>query len=149
MQAAPNPTTQSPVKLCECGCNQPAPIAKMTDRRYGHVKGQSVRYCHGHHKANYRHGGTGTPEYMAYRDAKKRCTNPRHQRFHYYGGRGIKFLFESFEQFLMELGPRPSPRYSLDRINNDGNYEPGNVRWATQKEQRLNSRPKRRKGGAK
>jgi hypothetical protein len=59
--------------------------------------------------------------------------------YRYYGGRGIKFLFTSFEQFLAELGPRPSGM-SLDRIENDGNYEPGNVRWATRSEQVQNRR---------
>jgi hypothetical protein len=55
-------------------------------------------------------------------------------------GRGIRFLFNSFEQFLQELGAKPKPEYTLERKNNDGNYEPGNVRWATRKEQQQNVR---------
>jgi hypothetical protein len=77
------------------------------------------------------------PEYKAYNNAKQRCTNPRHRSWKNYGGRGIKFLFVSFEQFLAEVGlkPKSKRRYSLDRVHNEGNYEPGNVRWATDEEQ--------------
>jgi hypothetical protein len=75
--------------------------------------------------------GRQTTEFMAYRGAENRCTNPNSDNWERYGGRGIKFLFESFEAFMDEIGPKPSPELQLDRINNDGNYEPGNVRWAT------------------
>ena len=79
-------------------------------------------------------GDKHPPEYSTYYAARTRCNNPRHDKWKYYGGRGIKFLFESFEQFFAELGPRPAG-HTLDRINSDGNYEPGNVRWATREEQ--------------
>jgi hypothetical protein len=79
------------------------------------------------------------PEAQAFRDAWRRCKDTRNSRWEDYGGRGIKFLFTSFEQFFAELGPRPDGM-SLDRIENDGNYEPGNVRWATKKEQQRNKR---------
>jgi hypothetical protein len=92
----------------------------------------------------WKHGqsrkGLASPEVIAYYSARNRCNeaNP------YYGGRGIKFLFESFEQFYTEVGPKPSPRHSLDRFpDNNGNYEPGNVRWATQEEQMNNRRNNR------
>ena len=84
--------------------------------------------------------GKRTPEQSAYKDAKARCSNPNNPRWKDYGGRGIKFLFNNFEQFLAELGRRPSTKHSLDRKNNDGNYEPGNVRWSTAKEQASNRR---------
>jgi hypothetical protein len=82
-------------------------------------------------------------ERQAYSKAKMRCDNPNHPRYMSYGGRGIKFLFESFDQFMDEVGPRPPGKtsrggralYSIHRINNNGNYEPGNVKWATDKEQ--------------
>ena len=69
-------------------------------------------------------------EYAAFYDAKYRCTNPNVKRYPDYGGRGIEFRFETFEQFIAEMGPRPDG-YQLDRIDNDGHYEPGNVRWTT------------------
>ena len=82
------------------------------------------------------------PEVVAYANAKQRCTNPNKWNYKNYGGRGIQFKFNSFEEFEAELGPRPSGK-SLDRYpDNDGHYEPGNVRWATPKEQRSNQRPR-------
>jgi hypothetical protein len=92
---------------------------------------------------------TGTPEFRAFHDAKHRCLNPRDPFWKNYGGRGIKFLFESFEQFIAGLGPRPSPQHSLDRINNDGHYEPGNVHWATKSEQRRNQCKAKREAARK
>lgn len=89
------------------------------------------------------HGMAGTPEWNAWRNAEFRCTNPNYTFWADYGGRGIKFLFTSFEQFFAELGPRPAGK-SLDRIENDGHYEPGNVRWATPKEQIANRRPRKK-----
>jgi len=85
-------------------------------------------------------GMSHTPEYHAYSDAKRRCTSIQDSDWKDYGGRGITFLFTSFAQFYAELGPRPTPQHSLDRKDNNGNYEPGNVRWATWHEQRLNQR---------
>jgi hypothetical protein len=86
-------------------------------------------------------GLSAMPEYTAYYSAKGRCNNVKDESYPDYGGRGIKFNFVSFEEFLRELGLRPSSNHSLDRINNDGNYEIGNVRWATAKEQLYNRRP--------
>jgi hypothetical protein len=87
--------------------------------------------------------GVKSPEYRSYRHAKHRCNNPNNLAYDDYGGRGIKFLFDSFEQFLDELGVKPSPEYSIDRIDNDGNYERGNVRWATLDMQASNKRSNR------
>ena len=87
------------------------------------------------------------PEYRAWSCMKTRCLNPNAARYPYYGGRGIgiaEHWIISFLYFLAdiiaEIGPHPGPGWSLDRKNNDGNYEPGNVRWATQSQQRTNSR---------
>lgn len=80
------------------------------------------------------HGWSKTTEYRAYCHAKERCNNPNVEKFRHYGGRGIRFEFDSFEQFIAELGPRPAG-CSIDRIDNDGHYAPGNVRWSTKTEQ--------------
>jgi len=86
-----------------------------------------------------KHGMSRSPEYKAYTQALYRCTRPNEQCFKHYGGRGIKFLFKDFESFYKELGPRPKG-LELERINNDGHYEPGNVKWASRTEQLLNRR---------
>lgn len=85
------------------------------------------------------HGMRGTAEYQAYCDAKNRCTSPKAKAWPDYGGRGIKFLFESFNQFFAEIGARPAD-FSLDRKDNDGNYAPGNVHWVPRNKQMLNRR---------
>lgn len=82
-----------------------------------------------------------TPEYRAYIGAKSRCTNPNNVSYSRYGGRGIKFLFTSFDEFMNEVGRRPTDDHSLDRFpEQDGNYEIGNIRWATPTEQSRNTR---------
>lgn len=79
------------------------------------------------------------PEKRAYRSAKERCTKPTNKFYIRYGARGITFEFESFEQFFTELGPRPEG-FSLDRIDNNQGYKPGNVRWASPRTQARNRR---------
>jgi hypothetical protein len=99
---------------------------------------------HGHCRVNLKH--CRTVEYAAFQSAKGRCLNPRNKFFKDYGGRpsgAINFLFVSFEEFLKEVGLRPSSKHSLDRIQNDGHYERGNIRWADKRTQRLNQRPRR------
>jgi hypothetical protein len=94
---------------------------------------------HGHTRENRR-----PPEYLIWQGMIQRCTNRRHITFGRYGGRGIKVCARwmgSFEAFFEDMGPKPSPSHSLDRYpDRDGNYEPGNVRWATSKEQTRNTR---------
>lgn len=77
----------------------------------------------------------------------QRCTNPKNKSFKNYGGRGITVCarWRIFENFLFDMGPKPSPDLSLDRIDNDGNYEPSNCRWATRLVQTHNSRPRRKR----
>jgi hypothetical protein len=90
-------------------------------------------------------GGRMSAEYAAWSGMWSRCTNPNKRDYPRYGGRGISVSEEwrDFENFYRDLGPRPSPDHSLDRENNDGNYEPGNVRWATSEVQRRNTRSNR------
>jgi hypothetical protein len=101
------------------------------------------REYHGH---GSRRQGTRLPEYEIWAAIIQRCTNPNNQRYSDYGGRGVAISDlwrNSFSAFLADVGRRPSPELSLDRIKNDRGYEPGNVRWATSTEQRLNSRRRR------
>lgn len=86
------------------------------------LKNTRLDYCH-------------TPEFTAYRMAKHRCQCPTFHAYARYGGRGIEFRFTSFEEFYAELGDKPTPQHSIDRIDNNGHYEVGNVRWATPLEQ--------------
>lgn len=89
----------------------------------------------GNRKGRPTHGLCHLSEYSVYKAAKKRCQNPNCLHYHRYGGRGIEFRFLSFPEFLAAIGPRPDAQHSIDRIDNDGHYEVGNVRWATHKEQ--------------
>ena len=101
------------------------------------------RVKHGH---TWRVGKTAlaTPTYDAWHNMIQRCTNPRSPEYRNYGARGIAVCqpWRRFEVFLHDVGERPAPHLTLERINNDGNYEPGNVKWATRREQRRNQRPR-------
>ena len=90
---------------------------------------------------NLRHGRTHTAEYRSWRAMFTRCTNPNHIHFKSYGGRGISICerWYTFENFLDDMGLKPSRGHSLDRYpDKDGDYEPNNCRWATPKEQASN-----------
>lgn len=87
-----------------------------------------------------RHGMRYTSEYNAYYNARRRCANPKAEDWKNYGGRGIEFRFKSFLEFFAELGSKPSPKHTIDRVNNNGHYEPGNVRWTTRSNQIRNRR---------
>ena len=89
------------------------------------------------------HGGSRSDEYRIWGNMIHRCHGPASKSSAYYGGRGIKVCDlwrNSFEAFIRDVGPRPSREHSIDRINCDGDYEPGNCRWATAKQQALNRR---------
>lgn len=126
---------------CDCG-------ASAEYRRDAVFRGNTTSCGCAHRdimKARIKHGhsrvGKISPEFQAYRGMMGRCYNPGNSRYPLYGGRGIVVCDRwkgNFPVFYEDIGPKPSPKHSLDRINNDGNYSPDNCRWATPSEQARN-----------
>lgn len=93
-----------------------------------------------------KHGLSYAPEYRAWQQMRLRCTDPKHHAWPSYGGRGITVCqrwLDSVADFIADMGPKPSPKHELDRIDNDRGYEPSNCRWATRKENDRNRRSNR------
>lgn len=195
-----------PFGYCECGCGQKTNIAPCSNRRYGHVKGEPVRFVRGHNRQgpslvgkhfgrwrvadsverknkrgeifwlcecacgtirrvrdnelkngnspscgclsrerlpqlNTKHGMARSPEYTTWQAMRYRCENPNHTSYHLYGGRGITVCerWQDFANFYADMGPKPSPRHSIDRRDGNGHYTPENCHWATYKQQGRNT----------
>lgn len=114
-----------------------------TSHPHGRFQQRGQGFLLVHRMSKEQHGLTKTPEYGIWKSMKQRCFNKNAYSWPLYGGRGISVCrewVESFSSFLAHIGPRPSSALSVDRIDNDGDYEPGNVRWATPTEQTRNSR---------
>ena len=129
--------------LCECG--------NLTEVAGYSLKSANTRSCgclgRESRIAPRTHGFTVgrrlPPEYLLWCNIIQRCTNPKNRVWKHYGGRGIticELWRNDFAAFLSDVGRRPQPSLTLDRINNDGNYEPGNMRWATRSVQNKNRR---------
>lgn len=127
--------------ICTCGTRREFPAKQFLRGEFKSCGCKRWRPFSNHRAQT--HGLSKTPEYQAWCSIKKRCLNPSNISWPDYGGRGITICDawrDSFDVFFAYVGRRPSPNHSIDRINNDGNYEPGNVRWATRSEQQNNKR---------
>jgi hypothetical protein len=123
------------IKLCGCGCGQP--VGRYQGKLNAYLRNHSQRVL----KPNKTHGLKHHALYRTWLGMMNRCLNPKNRGWPAYGGRGITVCerWRNISNFIVDMGERP-PRTSLDRIDYDGNYEPGNCRWATHKEQAINRR---------
>ena len=128
--------------LCRCECGTEREVQLQA------IKNGNSRACKScgiatHGETSVIKHGKRTREYVAWRHMRTRCGNLKCADYPDYGGRGIKVCerwLHSFENFLADMGRKPSPRHSIDRIDVNGNYEPGNVRWSTETQQARNKR---------
>lgn len=130
--------------LCDCGKKTVAEVYKV---KKGEVKSCGCQRIAGLKASKIKHGHTSysgpySSEYTTWAGIIQRCNNPNCSAYKNYGGRGIKVHkpWLQFSNFLKDVGLKPDPKLTIDRIDNDGNYEPGNVRWATRTQQKLNQR---------
>lgn len=127
--------------LCECSCGNQRVVYS------GHLKNGASKSCgckmpKGESHVRYKHGMSETPEFKIWLQMHTRCYNPNAKGWEHYGGKGVYVCDrwkEDFTAFYADMGPRPSPNHSIDRYDIDRGYEPGNCRWATDKEQARNT----------
>jgi hypothetical protein len=128
--------------LCRCDCGVES-VFDGNHLRRGMSKSCGCLMRETSRALKFVHGGTGSQEHAIWRGMINRCENPNVRGYPGYGGRGIRVCARwraDFTAFLSDLGPRPSRQHSLERLNPDGNYEPGNVVWSTALAQANNKR---------
>lgn len=131
---------------CDCGGSAVVKIGKLTTggtQSCGCLRRETtscLKLKHGFARANNKH-----PIYERWKGIIARCSDPKHRSFNHYGARGVSVCprWHSFDFFLADMGTPPTRGLQIDRINNDGNYEPGNCRWVTPKVNSNNRRPRR------
>ena len=137
--------------LCLCDCGHEA-VVRSDCLRSGDTRscGCLLQEILAQNRFAFKHGCSSrdrqTPGHRSWTGLKSRCLDAKNKDFRNYGGRGIAVCdrwLDSFENFLADMGPKPSSMHSIDRIDSDGSYEPSNCRWATPKEQQSNTRRKR------
>jgi hypothetical protein len=134
--------------LCQCDCGSKC-IVLACNLRSGDIRSCGCLKRELFAARTITHGETKerrqSAEYRCWVGLIRRCSDPGRPDWKWYGARGIRVCerWQSFENFLADMGRKPSPKLSIDRINNKGNYEPGNCRWATQSEQVRNQRKRR------
>ena len=132
-----NKSPRHPLYLCQCICGNQKEVLG-SGLISGGTQSCGCLNIEQRSKTHTTHGLSKTPEYSAWCDMWKRCTNPKNKRYAQYKDRTPPEGWKDFIVFLAEVGPKPSPKYSLERIDNDKPYGPGNVRWATNIEQSNN-----------
>lgn len=128
---------------CECSCGGTT-LVVASSLLVGDTKSCGCLQRESAAEKGTKHGESRTRRYKTWNGIVQRCTNPRNQAFRNYGGRGITVCdnWLTYKGFTEDVPPPPDGDFSLDRIDNNRGYEPGNVRWATPKMQRANQRPR-------
>lgn len=129
---------------CACECGNMI-VVRGTSLIQGRTKSCGCLYSETR-VSRFKHGGSlggkECPEYVAWKNMRRRCEFKSHKHYRHYGGRGIAVCarWRSFANFLADMGRRPSPKLTLERVDNDGNYEPSNCCWASRSAQNANRR---------